>query len=284
MPWKSSRELLLAPPASGSGAALKFPGASAFPPIDEHLVQPETREEMVRGERILAQPALAPHGDRHFELDYVLRAHVRPGFVGSTDLLSRLSRGSDFATDSCVRKQGNDPATGQRYLEEIAFEVVHEQTLKKITERAEELSQRGVRRVLAIFVKKGEVKEWAPEAGVWSALDPAGFLSDPCLSRPLAVRALLDAAAADDEVARALEAKNNPAIAAMKAESEKRGERRGEKRAAAAAVLAVLASRGLEVPSRVRTAIEASTDLAELRRFLQRAITAASADEVVDER
>jgi hypothetical protein len=90
------------------------------------------------------------------------------------------------------------------------------------------------------------------------------------------VRALLDAASADDEVARALEAKNNPAIVAMKAASEQR--------ATAAAVLAVLAGRGLAVPSRVRAAIEASTDLAELHRFLQRAITAASADEVVDER
>src|SRR5438552_272713 len=99
MGWKSFSEILLAPPASGGAAALKLPGAPGFPPVDERLVQPETREEMVRGERIFAQPALEPHGDQHFGLDYVLGAHVRPGYVGSTDLLTRVSHGSDFATD-----------------------------------------------------------------------------------------------------------------------------------------------------------------------------------------
>lgn len=274
MHWKSPPEMLLAPSASGGGSALKLPGASAFPPVDEHLVEPETRQEMVRGERLLAQPALAPHGDQHFGLDYVLGAHVRPGFVGSTDLLTRVSRGSDFATDTCIRKQGEDPKTGHRYLEELAFEVVHEQTLKKITERVEDLTQRGVRRVFAVFVKTGEVKEWVAEAGTWRALAPATSISDPCLNRPLKVRALLDAAAADDEVARALEAKNNPAIVAMKDASKKQE--------AAAAVLAVLTVRGLSVPDGVRAAIEASTDLDQLRRWLQRAITVGSADEVID--
>ena len=74
--------------------------------------------------------------------------------MGSTDLLTRLSEGSHFATDTCVRRAGIDPRTGVRHLEELAFEVVHEQSTKDITERAEELSARGVRRVVAIFVKK----------------------------------------------------------------------------------------------------------------------------------
>jgi hypothetical protein len=289
MPGKSPPSaILLAPAASEHGAALKLPGASSFPPLDQHLVEPETHQEMVRGERLLAQPAQPPHGDRHCELDYVIRAHVRPGFVGSTDMLTRLSEGSDFAADTSVRKQGKDPTTGQRYLEELAFEVVYKQPLKKITERAEDLSERGVRRVFAIFVKTGQVKEWAHAARAWRALDPASTIRDRCLSRPLAVRALLDAAAADDEVARALEAKNNPAIASMKAaseqRSEQRGEQRGEKQATAAAILAVLAVRGLAVPDGVRAAIDASNDLERLRRWHLRAITATSADGVIDER
>jgi hypothetical protein len=111
------------------------------------------------------------------------------------------------------------------------------------------------------------------------ALDLGSVLSDPCLVRPLSVKALLDAAVADDEVARALEAKGNPAILAMKAVSEERGARRES----AAAVLAVLASRGLEVTPRVRTAVESSEDVAQLRRWLARAVTAASADDVIDE-
>jgi len=61
------------------------------------------------------------------------------------------------------------------------------------------------------------------------------------------VKALLDAAVAKDEVARALEAQDNPAILAMKAVSE------------------------------------GSEDVAQLRRWLARAVTAARADDVIDE-
>jgi hypothetical protein len=283
-------ETLLAPSAYGT-TALKLPGRGGFPPVDEHVVRPETREEMVRGERIFAQPALEQHGDQHFRLDFVLGGHVSLGYVGSTDLLTHVLHGSDFASDTCIRLDGEDPATGDRFLEEVAFEVVHEQPVKKVNERAEDWSRRGVRRIFGIFVKKGTVEEWLPRAKKWRALDLGGVISDPCLVRPLSVKGLLDAAIAKDEVARALEAQDNPAILAMKAASavsgeergEKRGEERGERREAAAAVLTVLASRGLEVPPRVRAAIEASEDLAQLRRWLARAATAASADDVLDE-
>ena len=274
-------EVMLAPSAPGAAVALKLPGRDAplFPPVDEHVVRPETREEMVRGERIYAQPALAPHGDRHFRLDYVLGGHVREGYVGSTDLLTHVLHGSDFASDTCIRKDGEDPATGDRFLEEVAFEIVNEQSLAKVDERAEDWSRRGVRRVLGVFVKKGTVEEWMPRAKKWRAIDRDGIISDPCLVRPLGVKALLDAAVADNEVARALEAKNNPVIVAIKAESEARG----ELRQAAEAVLTVLASRGLEIPPRVREAIQRLEDLARLRRWLARAAVATCADEVLDE-
>jgi hypothetical protein len=275
-------ETLLAPSAAGGSVALKLPGRDTFPPLDQHVVRPETREEMVRGERIFAQPALAPHGDGHFRLDFVLGGHVSTGYVGSTDLLTHVLHGSDFASDTCIRREGEDPATGDRFLEEVAFEVVHEQPLKKATERAEDWSRRGVRRIFGIFVKKGTVEEWLPKAKKWRAVDLGGVISDPCLVRPLSVKALLDAAVAEDEVARALEAKGNPAILAMKAVSEKRGEERSV-RQAAAAVLTVLAGRGLAVPPRVRAAIEGSEDLEQLLRWLARAVTAASADDVIDE-
>jgi hypothetical protein len=282
--WKSSAEVLLAP-SVGGGAALQLPGRSPFPRIDDHLVRPEiTRDEIVRGERMIAQPALEPHGDAHFGLDYVLRGHVSKGFVGSTDLITRAAHESDFATDTCIRRVGKDPETQARYLEEVAFEIVNEQSPKNITVRAEDLSRRGVRRVFAIFVKTGVVKEWVPRKRSWQALDPGASITDPCLSRPLAVKALLDGIAADDEVARALEIKGNPAILAMKAASEQRGEQRGEQREAALAILAVLAARGLEVPAPVRATIEASNDLEELRRWHARAVTAASAAEVIGER
>ena len=282
MPRHGTSETLRAPPAAGGGVALNLPGRATFPPLDQHVVRPETREEMVRGERMFAQPALAPHGDRHFRLDFVLGGHVSAGYVGSTDLLTHVLHGSDFASDTCIRRDGEDEATGERFLEELAFEVVHEQSPSKATERAEDWTRRGVRRILGIFVKKGTVEEWQPKAKTWRALDLGAVISDPCLVRPLSVRALLDAAVADDEVARALEAKENPAILAMKAASERRGEARSERRAAAA-VLTVLVGRGLEVSPRVRAAVLGSADLEQILRWLARAATAASAEDVIDE-
>ena len=275
MSRRSSSEVLLAPPAHGGAIALKLPGRMSpeLPRVDEHVVKPETREEMVRGERVYAQPALEPHGDGHFRLDYVLGAHVEAGYIGSTDLLTHVLHGCDFASDTCIRREGNDSTTGSRFLEEVAFEIVHTQPFKKVNERAEDWSRRGVRRIFGIFVKKGTVEEWMPQTGSWRALPPGGSISDACLVRPLGIKALLDAAAADNEVARALEVKGNPAIAAMKAASELR--------TMAAAVLRVLASRGLDVSPPVWSAIEQSQDLAQLERWLSRAAVAASADDAV---
>src|SRR5689334_18211545 len=94
----------LAPPPSGTvGSAVRFPGA--HPSLDDHLVEPETREEMVRGQRVIAMPARPPHADRHCELDYVIRAHVAPGYIPSSDMLTRAGPESEFATDTSVRKE-----------------------------------------------------------------------------------------------------------------------------------------------------------------------------------
>jgi hypothetical protein len=183
------------------------------PRLDEHIVQDETREEMVRGRKVMALPANPPHADRHSQIDYAIRAHTAPGYIAAVELLTRVSQDSDFAADLSVRREGIDPATQTRYLEELAFEVVSTQSLRDITERAQDLCGRGVRRVIAIFVKKGEVCEWSVHERRWVHLPIDGTLEDPTLIRPLAIRALLEAAAADDEVAAALLAKNPPRIA-----------------------------------------------------------------------
>lgn len=222
-PKPSSSAMLLAPPSSGSSAALRFPEVQARPRLDEHVVRPEAREELVRGLRIEVMPAKPPHADRHFGLDYVLGAHIRPEYVGSTELLSHLSESADFATDTCVRRKGVNPTTGERHLEELAFEVVNEQSLRDLTAKAEDLSERGVRRVIAIFVKKGEVCEWSPSMRAWQRLEHDGVLHDPTLAHPLEVKALLDAAAADNAVVRALDAKETPALVELKAESRSEG-------------------------------------------------------------
>ncbi len=195
-----------------------------MPGLDEHLVKPEvTRDEIVRGERMVAMPSLPEHGDRHFGIDYVLGAHVKADYVGSTDLLTRFSVESNFATDTCIRRNGVNAETGERYLEEVAFEVVNTQSAKALRIRAEDLTARGVRRVFAIVVKKGEVAEWSSEKGRFVALAKDAEIVDPTLATPLPVRALLDAAEADNGVARALLSKNNPVLAAAQKKQREEG-------------------------------------------------------------
>lgn len=275
------RPVLLAPAAGGAARSLKLPGA--FPPLDESLVRSETREEMVRGRLVEAMPALPPHGDQHFRLDVVIGAHLKPGYVGSSDMLTRYSQTSQFATDTSVRKGGIDPATGERYLEELAFEVISEQRLKDVTERAEEISARGVRRLLGVLVKKGEVREWDPQARTWRRLEPWGVIEDPCLAHPLPIRALFDPQEGERAMAEALLAKGNPALVERQREWESRGESRGEIVGRRAALLSVLAARSLSVDAATHRRIHACTDLEALDRWMARAAVARTGAEVFEE-
>src|SRR4051812_45275078 len=103
----------------GSGSSLRLPGRESFPPLDEHLVEPEvTRDEIIGGRRVVAMPSLDPHADQKSDLDYVLRAHVPPVYRTAADLLTRHAIDSDFASDACMYKKGVDPNTGKRHLEE----------------------------------------------------------------------------------------------------------------------------------------------------------------------
>jgi hypothetical protein len=203
-----------------------------MPNVEDHLVEPEiTRDEMVRGRRVIAQPARPPHADRHAKLTYIVDAHATKGYVTSADLLTRVGPRSDFATDTCVRREGTDPTTGVRYLEELAFEIVSTQSMRDITERAEDLANRGLRRLIAIFVKNAAVREWSKERNDWVTLPLDGVLEDPVLVRPIPIRALFDAAVADNAVVRALDAKGNPEIARIKTENREEGLEKGRKEA-----------------------------------------------------
>ena len=237
---RPSSPAILAPGAT-SYHRVVFPGSNHSPNDyrpDDHAVAPETRAELVGGEVLQASPALAPHGDSHSQLDYLLRANVAPGYVSSSDLLTRTSEGWDFATDACIRRAGKHPETGHRYLEELAFEVKHKQSLTALTARARELCAHGVRRVFALCVagqdeaaQVGPVLEWLPADQRWNPLGPDQRIEDPCLVQPLPVRALIDALEADNQVARALLEKANPVLAehmdTVRAEGEARGEARG---------------------------------------------------------
>jgi hypothetical protein len=214
-------------PSGAGSSAVQFPAMQQQPRLDEYLVEGETREEMLRGERIYAAPAREPHAERHFELDYVMRAHVKEGYIGASDMLTRAGPGSEFATDTAVRKRGIDPETGTRYLEELAFEVVSTQSMREMIMRAEDLSTRGVRRLLAIFVARNEVCEWSVAEHRFVTLSLDDSLVDPTLARPIPIRALLDAAQADDAVVDALDSKGNRRLRAIKTREHEQGLEQG---------------------------------------------------------
>src|SRR5205807_924682 len=148
-------------------------------------------------------------------------------YMAATDLLTRHDIESDFASDTCIYKAGVDPATGARYLEEIAFEVVSEQNQGSLAEKAKRMHRRGVRRIFTVWVKTQQVCEWSAETEAWSPLDASQSITDPCLVAPVAVAALLDAALADNAVVRALAAKGNPVLRQRESEAEARGKAEG---------------------------------------------------------
>ncbi len=272
---------LKAPGSSDSGPALRLPGRSSFPAVDDHLVQPEiTRDEIIAGRRVIAFPAELPHADRQTQLDYVLKAHVVPGYSVATDLVTRHAVNSDFASDTCIYRKGVDPETGRRYLEEVAFEIVSKQKKGGVTKKAVLMHHRGVRRIFAVFVKgRQRVCEWSPESQTWCTLEPDSHIEDIRLIKPLAVSALLDAAIADNAVAEALIAKGNPVIRKEVDMAEARGEVRGQ----AKSIIIFLEARGLAVSSAQRKEILSCHDATRLDRWSSRAAVASSTSEVLSE-
>jgi hypothetical protein len=156
----------------------------------------------------------------------MITGRMRRGYTVSTELLTRYSEQSNFATDVCIRKDGIDPSTDERHLEELAFEVISEQRMSDMTARAEDLSARGVRRIIGVFLKKGCVGEWSAAEGTWRWLPPDGLLEDPCLACPISVRALLQATSADhvrEAVARGVVDAKHPVIEQVRNEALQQG-------------------------------------------------------------
>ncbi|WP_437762941.1 hypothetical protein WMF27_43585 [Sorangium sp. So ce281] len=280
-PKPTGATFLLAP-AAGGGAAARLPPADQrradFPPVDEHLVRPEvTRDEVLRGRKVVAAPSLEPHAEQQVRLDFLIAPHLRPGYIGAADLITRVAEGSDFATDLSIRKTGTDPATGRRYLEELSFEIVNEQSMRDVREKAEDLIARGVRRVFAIFVKRGEVAEWSVAEARFVPLTPDARLEDVCLVRPVHVRALLDGAAAEREVIRALEHKGNPEIEAIKARERQDALDEGQR----AVLLRQIRARFGEVPGAAREKIVAASG-ERLAVWAERILVAGTLDELFE--
>jgi len=190
--------------------------------VDDRIVAPESRAEIVEGQLHMSPPADEKHAVPHATLAYILGAHVASSFVVALDMLTRTSETSDFAPDVSVFPLERVPETGGRQLEHLAFEIVNEQALAVQTTKARELVRRGVRRVFCVVVQKKKLLEWSRETDSWAAT-PLETIDDPCFTRPVSVAALLGAASADDAVAAALRAKSHPAFGKAREEGREEG-------------------------------------------------------------
>jgi hypothetical protein len=252
--------------------------------VDEQIVMPETRYEIVKGRLRYVRPSKEEHGSRHSKLSALLEAHVVEAYTAASDMLTRTSEDSDVAPDAAVYAVARDPRPGGRRLEELTFEVVSKQRLRAATEKAELLAERGVRRVFALDVKRKRALEWSRARRVWELLPPAGSINDEVFALPLPIAALVEAARVDDAVAAALLAKMNPvlerAIAQHRAEGKAEGVAEGKAEAKAEAVLTVLAARKIPVSMKQGARIRSLHDEATLDGLLRRAATCRSASEL----
>lgn len=250
-----------------------------LPPVDARLVTPETRFEMYDGVLVHVPPADPPHGMQHSKTAALLEAYAAPDFAVAIDMLTRTSRTSDFAPDVSVFPRAPDPRTGGRQLEHLAFEIVSTQSLSHAKRKAAGLVARGVRRMFAIDVVRARVLEWSGRLGTWSVHDTSSQLDDPTLVAPLPIIALLDAAAADDAMARAFIAKRNPVIEAYRAEGVLEGLTLGRTEA----LLAILEARGVPLDATARARILDERDPDRLLAWMTRAATCADIAEVFGE-
>lgn len=264
-------------PARAPGAGLpsghRAPTQQRAPRVDDHVVRPETREEMVRGEVQQAVPALPPHADAHVDAAFAVRGLARPGYTVADDLLTRFAERSDFASDLSVRRAGTDTSTGERHLEELAFEVVNTQSDQDVADRAEDMTARGVRRTFAIFVKRREVAEWSAAEGRFVPLPADGRIEDECLVAPLPVRALLDAASSEEAGAVGLLLKKNPVVVRAVqegiAETRRESQAEGRRQGLVEAIEIVCEALGVELSAERRASLEVM-DAAALKWLLAR--------------
>lgn len=267
---------------------MTHPRAHGLPPIDERLVAPGTRFEILDGRLLYVRPARRPHATRHSKLSALLEAYAASGYEAASDMLTRASETTDIAPDASVFPKGKDPETGGRRLERLAFEIISNQRLSVPTRKAAALATRGVAQVFLIDVKRSRALAWSRETETWQMLARDAVIEDPALALPLPVEALVSAST-EDAVAAALIAKKNRVLHAAierargeaRAEGKAEGRAEGKAEAKAEAILAVLRGRGLRVPVAIARRVRATTDARTLSRWLRRAVTCTSGADLV---
>jgi hypothetical protein len=217
--------------SGGDAAASEHDGADAqssatAPCADSERRAEPTREHQTGSEASDRALPVQPHG----QVYVVLHTYVAAGYDIEIAPLVRAPDGRSHGSDIRVRKNGMDPATGDRHVEELAFAVEsqHARAVDAGESHVQALVARGVRRIFSItgaagsparaaaearsasgrqtraVRRPGPLREWAAARGGWRTYGDDAVIVDPCLSEPVPVRALLDAIEADRAVARAL--------------------------------------------------------------------------------
>ncbi|MFO0648129.1 MAG: Uma2 family endonuclease [Polyangiales bacterium] len=276
-PRSSTPPVMLAPGASSHGAYA--PGKNQrLPAVDERLVAPESHAEIVDGRVYRTMGANPPHATQHAEVTHLFMGVLAEGYSVAVDMLTRADDDSDAAPDVSVFPSAPDPKTGGRQIEEIAFEVLDTERLAHATDKVEKFAKRGVRRLFAVKVASRKVYEWDHAHHDWTELDAAAEITDRCFRVPFPVAALVDRVLADDTVAKALLASKNRVIERELAARETRG----VQQSLAAAVLRVLARRGVQLDDATQARVLGCDDTATLEAWLDRAATATRAHDVFD--
>ena len=227
-PRPPSTPVLLAPGPSGAYGVARAPGRhETLPAVDERLVAPESRAEIIDGQLIRTMGSNQPHGTRHFDAAGLFFGLLADGYSGAVDMLTRADEDNDAAPDVSVFPSAPDPATGGRQLEEIALEVLDTERMAHATRTVEKFAARGVRRLFAVRVANRAVYEWNHAHRDWEELGADAVLEDRCFRGPFPVAAFVDRVVAEEAIARALLARRNRVLVAAMQEERERGHQQG---------------------------------------------------------
>jgi Uma2 family endonuclease len=242
---------------------------------------PESRYEVIDGKVEYVPPSDEPHGSRHSKISALLEAYAAKSYDVASDMLTRTSEKGDLAPDVSVFPSARSEQTAGRQLEELAFEVLSTERLGHAAVKARALTTRGVRRVFAIDVKRRRALAWSARTNTWEILPRDGVIEDRALALPMPIRALVEAAKADDAIAEALLAKKNPVIERAIRGGKLEGKLEGKREGKIAALLAVLGARGIRISKKIEKRIRAAGDEATVDAWLQRAAKCESAEDLL---
>jgi Uma2 family endonuclease len=210
----SSRSVpMLQAPGAESGASYRFPSKNdSLPAPGELSIPGEDGYELEDGQLVYAAPAGPTHAEFHAALVALLVASVKPSHKVYVDMLTNLGTvpKNELAPDiSMVAHYEQDEP---RPLEEVVVEICSTQPLANAERKLRKFANRGVRKLWCIQLSKQAVWQWDHSIDGLRIVPSDGYLEDELLVRPLSVKVLLKTTLQDNEIARALLAKENPVL------------------------------------------------------------------------